>query len=155
MGEELEEIKRFLIDIFSNLSDDPYFEITSSATPNYNCIAWACNYSDRWIQPTYLRRPSLDCVVWWPPEVTEGIEPPNLKELFEFHGYVECNSGEFEEGYRKVGIFQKTVKVVYNYNACLLTGDSNPVKTSFYPEVKSAHMATLLHDDLPPFPSAF
>ena len=57
--------------------------------------------------------------------------------------------------HKNFGIFQKTVKVVYNYNACLLTGDSNPVKTSFYPEVKSAHIATLLQDDLPPFPAAF
>ncbi len=110
MGEALEEIKRFLIDIFPNLSDDPYFEISSSATPNYNCIAWACNYSDRWIQPTYLKRPNLDSVVWWPPEVEEGVAPSNLKELFEFHGYVECDSGEFEEGYRKVALYSKDDK---------------------------------------------
>ena len=38
---------------------------------------------------------------------------------------------------KKFGIFQKTVKVVYKYNECLIKGDSNPVKKVFYPEVST------------------
>lgn len=107
MGKEFEEIKRFIIDIFPKLAEDEHFKITSDSTPNYNCIAWACIYNDRWIQPTYLGKPNLDCVVWWPPEVKEGMEPKNLKELFEFNGYQECDNSEQEEGYRKVALYLK------------------------------------------------
>ena len=75
MGEGIEEIRRILIEAFPKLSKDEQFDVTSTASPNYNCIAWACKYSERWIQPQYLGKPNLDCVVWWPPEVEEGLEP--------------------------------------------------------------------------------
>lgn len=105
MGEGIEEIKKDLFEIFPNLLYDDQFEITSKASPDYNCIAWACNYNERWIQPLYLEKPNLDCVVWWPPNASEGTDIVYLKLVFEDHGYFECESGEHEEGYRKVALY--------------------------------------------------
>jgi hypothetical protein len=105
MGERIEEIKRILFKAFPKLLQDNRFKVTSKATPNYNCIAWACKYDERWIQPPYMGKPNLDCVVWWPPDIPEGLEPECLKKLFEYHGYAECKSSKREEGYRKVAIF--------------------------------------------------
>lgn len=105
MGEEVEEIKKRLIKIFPNLSNDINFKITSKETPNYNCIAWACNYEDRWIQPPYINKPSLDSVIWWPPNIPEGLEPECLKKVFEYIGYKECETSDFEEGFRKIAIY--------------------------------------------------
>jgi len=102
-----ETIKRLISEAFPKLLQDNAFDITSKFTPNYNCIAWACKYSERWIQPPYLGKPNLDCVVWWPPDVPEGVAPYCLKKVFEYHGYTECKSGEHEEGYRKVALYFK------------------------------------------------
>lgn len=105
MGERAEEIIQFLLQVFPKLSYDENFKLTSKATPNYNCIAWACKYNERWIQPPYLGKPNLDCVVWWPPEVIEGLTIDCLIKVFEFHGYSLCESYEHEEGYRKVALY--------------------------------------------------
>lgn len=105
MGETVEEIEEFLLQEFPLLKQDKDFKVTSKSTPNYNCIAWACNYNERWIQPPYLGRPNLDCVLWWPPEVPEGLQIDCLIQLFELHGYCMCNSFEHEDGFRKVALF--------------------------------------------------
>lgn len=110
-----ETIKLLICQSFPKLLQDSAFDITSKPTPNYNCIAWACNYDERWIQPPYLDKPNLDCVVWWPPDVPEGIEPECLKKLFEYHGYIECNSGEHEDGYRKVALYFKEQTNVWTH----------------------------------------
>ena len=59
------------------------------------------------MQPTFLGRPNLDCVVWWPPEVEECLEPDCLKKVFEKHGYIECSTSQNEEGYRKVALYYR------------------------------------------------
>ena len=100
-----ETIKRLITENFPKLLEDSAFDITSKYNSNYNCISWALMYNDRWSQPPYLGKPNLDCVVWWPPDVLEGIDPDCLKKLFEYHGYIECNSGEHEDGYRKVALY--------------------------------------------------
>jgi len=105
MGERVEEIRRKLLQVFPKLSQDKDFLVTSNPTPDYNCIAWACKYEDRWIQPHFAGRPALDSVIWWPPDVKEGLDIDCLKKVFEYHGYSECESHEHEDGYRKVALY--------------------------------------------------
>ncbi len=105
MGERVEEIVQFLFQVFPNLSQDKDFKVTSKSTPNYNCIAWACKFNERWIQPPYLGKPNLDCVVWWPPEVPQGLHIDSLISLFEHHGYSICKTDEHEDGFRKVALY--------------------------------------------------
>jgi hypothetical protein len=105
MGKRIEEIKKLLVHLFPKLHQDKDFEITSKETPNYNCIAWACNYNDRWIQPPYLGQPNLDCVVWWPPDIQEGTDITCLVKVFESQEYQLCETCEHEDGYRKVALY--------------------------------------------------
>lgn len=105
MGKSVDEIKIHLIKFFPELAQDKNFQITSKATPNYNCIAWACKYNDRWIQPPYLEKPNLDCVVWWPPEVEEGTNIQCLVSVFESQGYMLCDTFEHEDGYIKIALY--------------------------------------------------
>ena len=51
MGKETDEIKKNLTRIFPGLKTDKDFKITSKATPNYNCIAWAYQIDGRWMEP--------------------------------------------------------------------------------------------------------
>ena len=46
MGERVEQVKKVVARAFPKLNDDEKFEVTSKATPNYNCIAWAYNKAD-------------------------------------------------------------------------------------------------------------
>jgi len=105
MGKSVEEIKARLIDFFPKLAVDKNFEITSKASNDYNCIAWACKYDDRWIQPSYLGQPNLDCVVWWPPEVQEGTDISCLVTVFENQGFAICDTFDYEKEYTKVALY--------------------------------------------------
>lgn len=76
------------------------YQITSAATPSYNCIAWAAGKTDNW---------------WWPPGGFNGYYWPtgaplestleNFTEAFRGLGYDVCDSDEFEPGVEKVAIY--------------------------------------------------
>ncbi len=117
MDKSVEEIRKIVINIFPKLALDKDFKITSKATPDYNCIAWAFNYEDRWMQPPYLGKPNLDSVVWWPPEVPEGMEIDCLIKAFEKDGYVLCDTFEHEEGFRKVALYVDEEKQKWTHAA--------------------------------------
>ena len=117
MGKRVEEIKAQLLGYFPKLAQDKYFEITSKASCDYNCISWACKYDDRWIQPSYLGNPNLDCVVWWPPDVQEGTDINCLISVFEYHGYTICDGFEHENGYLKVALYLDAIKNIWTHAA--------------------------------------
>ena len=117
MGERVEEIKALLFKKFPKLAQDKNFKITSKASNDYNCIAWACKYDDRWIQPPYLGKPNLDCVIWWPPEVREGTDICCLVSVFENQGYMICDTFEHEDGYVKVALYADVSKNQWTHAA--------------------------------------
>ena len=147
MGETVEEIKHRLFQAFPKLLHDIGFKVTSKATPDYNCIAWACNYSERWIQPPYLGRPNLDCVVWWPPEVPEGLEIDSLIKVFEFHGYSQCDSGEHENGYRKVALYYDEKTKEWTHAARELLNGCWTSKLGEYIDIQHGSPKTIENDD--------
>jgi hypothetical protein len=147
MGERIEELKRILFQAFPKLIQDKNFKITSKDTPNYNCIAWACKYNERWIQPPYLGKPKLDCVVWWPPEVPEGLEPECLKKLFEYHGYVECEGSEHEDGYKKVALYFNKHKNEWTHAARELNNGFWTSKLGSYNDIQHGTPETIENED--------
>lgn len=109
MGERTEEIRRKLLKCFPKLSSDKAFKLTSAETPIYNCIAWACCYSDRWMQSGQLplRVDGLEVVRYWPPKAKEGMDIECLKDAFFAEGYESCENGMHEDGYIKVALYAK------------------------------------------------
>lgn len=86
------------------MSDSPFpalrasgFEVTSPATPAYNCIAWAAGENGRWWWPNPFG--------YWP----DGVPVEETVEAFVLAyrtlGYEPCADGELEAGYEKVAIF--------------------------------------------------
>ena len=57
-----------LSDVFPDLKNDVNFEILSPQTPKYNCIAWAMQFEDRWVD--IFEYPGH----WWP----DGVEKNNV-----------------------------------------------------------------------------
>lgn len=84
---------------FPKLQSDCHFEILSKATPEYNCIAWAMGYTDRWVD-TY-NAPGR----WWPNGVKRNGKIDSLVSAFEQQGFVRCYDAHFEEGYDKVVLY--------------------------------------------------
>lgn len=146
MGETVEEIKRTISQSFPKLLHDGGFKVTSKATPDYNCIAWACNYNERWIQPTYIGKPELDCVVWWPPGVPEGLELECLIKVFESQGYSQCVSGEHENGFRKVALYYNEESMEWTHAARELRNGCWTSKLGKYVDIQHGTPQTIEND---------
>lgn len=70
--------------------------VTSPASLDYNCIAWAAGDIDHWWQPG----------IYWPidmPASEYGLGV--LQRLFESMGYETCLDEQPESGYEKVALF--------------------------------------------------
>lgn len=100
MGEET-QIRR----IFPNLQSDTDFKITSPRTPNYNCIAWAYHYNDRWMWPGGQEMKICDGFHYWPDDVEDSEDVTAFIKAFEKTGYTLCDNHDFEEGFRKIALY--------------------------------------------------
>lgn len=100
MGEKDE-----LLTIFPGLRKDPDFEITSRRTPDYNCIAWASHYDNRWMWPKIAGTRWIDGWNYWPDGVENSEDVAAFITAFQQKGYQLCDSSDFEEGYRKIALY--------------------------------------------------
>lgn len=83
--------------IFPKLTDQNH-SISSPATEDYNCVAWAYEVSNKKMWPGH---PDY----YWPPDVT-GVD--NLRTLMQLYldaGYEECDNGQREDEFKKVAIY--------------------------------------------------
>lgn len=100
----MDEKTKQIISYFPGLAKDPLFKITSPIDPNYNCIAWAYMYNNRWMQPPN-GTPYLDGVTWWPDGIEEGMDIQCLVDAFSAIGYIRCNTHIHESGYIKIALY--------------------------------------------------
>jgi hypothetical protein len=82
--------------LFPMIAND--FDVTSSQTEDYNCIAWAANDTENWWWPTNPDR-------YWPQHVSRRESIDSFVEAFRTLGYEPCDSGLFETGFEKVAIY--------------------------------------------------
>ena len=84
---------------FPRLTNENH-RVTSPATPDYNCIAWAAMDMLHWWQPG----------IYWPINVADddyGIG--TLEQLFASFGYVECSNSDYEPDYEKLALYGTTL----------------------------------------------
>ncbi|MFA5297938.1 MAG: hypothetical protein WC389_06980 [Lutibacter sp.] len=102
-----------IIKAFPKLNGDKSFKIVDKASSNYNCIAWAANVTTCWWQSLALdKRPTfgLDGVKYdWPFDVEDEFSIRVLVEIFTHLGYVVCEDGEYEDGFKKVAFYAKDI----------------------------------------------
>lgn len=83
-------------DDFPKLNSDGY-RVTSDATREYNCIAWAAGVNDHWWDPA-------EGYVWpegAPREYTRGA----LIAAYRAIGFELCEGAQLEAGYEKVALY--------------------------------------------------
>ena len=75
------------------------YEITSPATRQYNCAAWAAGYNDvPWDHGAVL-------YAYWPRRVSRDGSTGSLVAVFAALGYTRCDNGDLEEGLEKIAIY--------------------------------------------------
>lgn len=103
-----------LIGYFPQLKDDVNFEILSPRTPVYNCIAWAMQLNDRWVDP---------CMIpghWWPDGVVKSPSPDALIQAFEAVGFTITTDCSIEEGFDKVVLYKDQAKERWTHASRLI-----------------------------------
>lgn len=83
---------------FPNLPRHGY-AITSPATTDYNCIAWAAQDIDAWWWPDPLQ------LYFWPPDVPRAETLDAFIKAYESQGYSLCQSSNYENGWEKVALY--------------------------------------------------
>lgn len=75
------------------------FTITSPATAEYNCIAWAAEDTSAcwWPDPSYI--------YFWPPNLPREETVETFMRAYETLGYIYCDSADYEDGFEKIAIF--------------------------------------------------
>jgi len=84
---------------FPNLTKSGY-SITSPATKQYNCIAWAAGKDNLWLWP------DPPPYAYWPEEPRE-LSLASFLRVFHSFGYERCEDAIYEEGYEKVALYLK------------------------------------------------
>lgn len=84
--------------LFPRLRNSGY-RVTSPATIDYNCIAWAAGSVESWWWPDRLRQ------YYWPPGIPRNESVEAFVVLFEGVGYEVCEDAEMEQGFEKVAIY--------------------------------------------------
>ena len=100
MGEEAS-----IVALFPGLSNDPDFKVTSPSTPNYNCIAWASHYDNRWMWPKIPGMLLFDGWSYWPDGVENSEDVSAFIKAFEKKGYVLCDNADFEKDFSKIALY--------------------------------------------------
>ena len=72
--------------------------VTSPATKEYNCIAWAAEDEKRFWWPLGG---------YWPPTAPRETSLEAFIKVFNNLGYEKCDNPDLESGYRKVTIYAK------------------------------------------------
>ena len=75
-------------------------KLTSPIDGYYNCVAWALQITNRWMQP--VDHPVL--VSYWPVP-REGTTVAAYSKMFQHYQFVECDDGQLEIGYEKIVIY--------------------------------------------------
>lgn len=75
------------------------YRITSKASPNYNCIAWAAGEESRWWWPDQQN------LAYWPIDVPREETLEAFLQVYEIQGFEICENEELEPGYEKIALY--------------------------------------------------
>lgn len=114
------ENRQKLIKVFPKLGTDAHFYIKSPETPEYNCIAWAMGFDDRWVD--HLPDYNISKKKWWPDGVARDFKPSTLIKAFEKLGFVVCDNDYDEEGFEKVALY-KTSPLLDPYRGTVIADE--------------------------------
>ncbi len=128
--------RQALIGVFPDLAQDINFKILSDCTYQYNCIAWAMGYTDRWVD-ILTDLPGH----WWPLGVVKDMTPEALIEAFKAEGFELSDNCLPEKDYSKVVLY-KNATGKWTHAARIIT--ANVEHSKFGPAWDGQHSHNVL-----------
>lgn len=86
--------------------------LTSPATSEYNCLAWALSVNDQSIWP------DPDEYNSWPPDLPREETLQVVQEFLRRLGFEECQTPNFEGGFVKIAIYMSNLRVSHVARLC-------------------------------------
>lgn len=126
-----QENKDSLIKDFPELANDQNFKICSPETYKYNCIAWAMQFTDRWVD--HLPGPDK----WWPNGVERSNSSKALILAFKAVGFTECDNKSLEKGFDKVVLYKLETKDEWTHASRII--DNSVEHSKFGPSFDGTH----------------
>lgn len=80
--------------------------VTSPASRQYNCVAWAANIDHQCLWPSGAPGLMDEPEVIWPPGIRNDESAAALIDYFATLGYESCATPDYEPGYLKIAIFE-------------------------------------------------
>ena len=93
-------------------SERDKFKHHSEETTEYNCIAFALEIQDKWIDPE-TQDPLDGTKPWWPDKIPRDRTLSTFIKLFELYGFQKCLDKNLEEDYVRIAIFVRGDKVAH------------------------------------------
>lgn len=90
-----------LFSVFPDLEEDPNFKVLSEPSDTYNCIAWAMQFADRWVDT--CKYPGH----WWPEGTERSMSTEALIQAFKAVGFNVAENGIPEPGFDKVVLYKR------------------------------------------------
>ena len=84
--------------VFTSLMPSNY-RITSPASTDYNCIAWAAGTDERWWWP------DNQYTAYWPDGVPREETIAAFIQAYSLAGYISCDTCAYESGFEKIVIY--------------------------------------------------
>jgi len=75
------------------------YTVTSPATDDYNCIAWAARDNSSWWEPDPFNG------YYWPPGVPRAYTIDSYIKAYESLGFFQCDNYDYEQGFEKIVIY--------------------------------------------------
>lgn len=81
-----------------NLAKTKY-QVTSSYTPKYNCLAWAAHDTEQWWSPLPVES------YYWPENVPREVTLSAFIKAYQTCGFEVCEEAILELGFEKIAIY--------------------------------------------------
>ena len=75
------------------------YQVTSDATSEYNCVAWAVGEDDRWWSH------EVHDEYFWPDRAPRSESVESYQAMFALYGFAECDNGDLERSIEKIALF--------------------------------------------------
>ncbi len=91
--------RRLLLEIYLPGLEGSDYEITSEATDDYNCIAWALGETDRFWNPIGVYPD------YWPEGLPRDVRLSSVVLMFQQQGFESVGDARVEAGFEKIALF--------------------------------------------------
>lgn len=102
-GEGIYRLSKYHIETTFPALCSSNYQITSPATPTYNCIAWAARDMNLWWWP------DSQYTAYWPAEAPREEKLDAFIKAYRIAGFTQCENSDLEEGFEKVAIYADTL----------------------------------------------